>query len=77
MNIGCWCGPYLDATKVAELPLQFGPGTMSRVLREAVQSLVDCALDQKQIFGMLRQGDGKVVITGVLDNFVFRSWNSF
>jgi len=29
-----------------------------------VQSLVDAALDQKQIFGLLRQGEGRVVITG-------------
>ena len=28
---------------------------LPRVLRESVQRLVDCALDQKQIFGLLRQ----------------------
>lgn len=66
VNSSCWCGPYLDSRKVSELPTQFGPGTINRVMRESIQSLVDCALDQKQIFGMLRQGDGKVIITGIL-----------
>lgn len=65
VNSSCWCGPYLDSRKVSELPTQFGPGTINRVMRESIQSLVDCALDQKQIFGMLRQGDGKVIITGI------------
>ncbi|KAG8244440.1 protein silencing [Homalodisca vitripennis] len=67
VNPGCWCGPYLDPRKVSQLPLQFGPATMSRVLRESVQSLVHCALDEKQIFGILRQGDGKVIITATFE----------
>ncbi|RZF46271.1 hypothetical protein LSTR_LSTR015188 [Laodelphax striatellus] len=67
VNPGCYCGPYLDPRKVCQLPMQFGPGAISRVLRESVQSLVDAALDQKQIFGMLRQGDGKVIITASFD----------
>merc|ERR1712080_302632 len=40
-----------------------GPGSINRVLRKAVQELVDASLDQKQVFGLLRQGDGKVIIT--------------
>lgn len=64
VNSSCWCGPYLDPRKLTQLPLQFGPGTINRVLRDCVQSLVDSALDQKQIFGMLRQGESKVIITG-------------
>jgi hypothetical protein len=42
----------------------FNGKSISRVLKECVQSLVDAALDQKQIFGLLRQGEGRVVITG-------------
>jgi hypothetical protein len=42
----------------------FNGKSINRVLRECVQSLVDAALDQKQIFGLLRQGEGRVVITG-------------
>lgn len=29
-----------------------------------MQSLVDAALDQKHVFGLLRQGDGKSYVTG-------------
>lgn len=68
VNSQCWCGPYLDPHKVSQLPLQFGPGTVNRVLRDCIQSLVDSAVDQKQLCGMLRQGDGKVIITAPFDN---------
>jgi hypothetical protein len=64
VNHGCTCGPYLDPRKVANLPMVFNGKSINRVLRECVQSLVDAALDQKQIFGLLRQGEGRVVITG-------------
>lgn len=64
VNSQCLCGPYLDPHKVSQLPLQFGPANVNRVLRDCVQNLVDSAIDQKQLYGMLRQGDGKVIITG-------------
>lgn len=64
VNSQCLRGPYLDPHKVSQLPLQFGPANVNRVLRDCVQNLVDSAIDQKQICGMLRQGDGKVIITG-------------
>ena len=32
-------------------------------MRESVQKLVDVSLDQKAVFGMLRQGEGRVIIT--------------
>ncbi|XP_054272651.1 polycomb protein Scm [Macrosteles quadrilineatus] len=63
VNRQCSCGPYLDPSKVTQLPTQFGPDLVSHVVRESVQSLVNCAFDQKQIFGMLRQGDSQVEIT--------------
>ena len=50
------CGPFLDPAKVALLPGVFGPGPIHRVLRESVQKLVDSAADQKEMFGLLRQG---------------------
>lgn len=68
VNHGCTCGPYLDPRKVADLPVVFNGKSISRVLRECVQSLVDAALDQKQIFGLLRQGEGRVVITASFDS---------
>ncbi|KAJ9585032.1 hypothetical protein L9F63_020623, partial [Diploptera punctata] len=63
VNHGCTCGPYLDPRKVASLPEVFTGKSITRVLRECVQAVVDAALDQKQIFGLLRQGEGRVVIS--------------
>jgi len=57
-------GPYLDPKKVSDqLPEQFGPGPLKKTVRESVQKLVDASLDQKAVFGMLRQGEGRVIIT--------------
>ena len=62
-------GPYLDPRKVAEqIPDQFGIGLIHRVVRESVQRLVDVSLDQKAVFGMLRQGEGRVIITASFED---------
>lgn len=37
---------------------------MNRVLREAVQTFIDCAENERSVFNLLKQGDGKVIITG-------------
>lgn len=67
VNHNCTCGPYLSASKVLQLPSQFGPGSMNRILREAVQACVDSALNEKNVFHLLRQGTGKVIITAKYD----------
>ena len=41
---------------------------MHKVVRESVQKLVDVSLDQKAVFGMLRQGEGKVIITASFED---------
>ena len=56
-------GPFLNPKKVERLPSQFGPGPLHRIVRESVQHLVDASFDQREVFGLLRQGDGKVIIT--------------
>ena len=43
-------GPFLDPQKVQALPQRFGPGPINRVLRQAVQKLVDASVDQKQVY---------------------------
>ena len=48
-------GPFLDPKKVQELPQRFGPGSINRVLRRAVQELVDSSIDQKQVGTQLFQ----------------------
>jgi hypothetical protein len=43
-------GKYLDGTKLnGLLPKKFGPDAARRVLRMAVQKLVDGAIDQNQV----------------------------
>ena len=64
VNHGCTCGPYLDGSRVAQLPERFGPGNLNRVLRECVQACVDAALRPVKVLGLLPTGDGKVHITG-------------
>lgn len=70
INHGCTPGPYLDPRRVSQLPPQFGPGSLNRVLREAVQACVECAVHEDQVFSLLKQGEGKVIITA---NFSGRS----
>ncbi|KAK9496472.1 hypothetical protein O3M35_013236 [Rhynocoris fuscipes] len=70
INTSCWCGPCIDPRKLSELPHQFGPGPMNKVFRECIQTIIDSAFDQKQVFSMIRQGNGKSVVTGLIDNKV-------
>ena len=73
-------GPLLDSVKVSNLPEAFGPGPMHRVLREAVQHLVDAALDQRTVFECLKSkaGDGKVIITASFQDKMHKlRWNSY
>lgn len=58
-----------------KLPNVVGPGLLSRVLRDAVQGLVDSAQQAKQTFSVLRnrQGDGDAVIRGIVSTFTARS----
>lgn len=64
INHGCTVGPYLNSRRISGLPVKYGPGSMNRVLREAVQAFVDCSENEKSVFNLLKQGDGKVIITG-------------
>ncbi|CAG2058283.1 unnamed protein product, partial [Timema podura] len=70
VNQGCQCGPYLDPRKVKKLPPQFQSESLNWIVKESVQSLVNAATNQRHIFGMLRQGDGKVYITASYENKV-------
>ena len=64
VNPTCSCGSHLDRRKITLLPPQFGPGSINRVLREAVQAGVDCARHEHTVFSLLQEGQGKVIITG-------------
>ncbi|XP_078011335.1 sex comb on midleg-like protein 4 isoform X3 [Phascolarctos cinereus] len=51
-------GPYLERKKVQQLPEHFGPERPSAVLQQAVQAFIDCALQQKTVFSLVKQGYG-------------------
>ena len=66
INAACYSGPHLDAAKIRALARVVGPDELSRVLRDTVQGIVDCARITKNVFAILRarRGDGDVVIRG-------------
>ncbi|NWU60941.1 SCML4 protein, partial [Pterocles burchelli] len=51
-------GPYLDRKKVQQLPEHFGPARPPAALQQAVQACIDCALQQKAVFSLIKQGYG-------------------
>ncbi|KAG8179438.1 hypothetical protein JTE90_026333 [Oedothorax gibbosus] len=67
INHGCTSGPYLNPRRILNLPVKFGPGSLNRVLREAVQSLIDSAENKKDVFNLLKKGNGKVLIKAIID----------
>ncbi|XP_054977671.1 sex comb on midleg-like protein 2 isoform X2 [Sorex araneus] len=61
-------GPHLDQKKIQQLPDHFGPGPVNVVLRRTVQACVDCAFQQKTVFGFLKPDHrGGEVITASFD----------
>ncbi|KAL5010045.1 hypothetical protein ScPMuIL_012350 [Solemya velum] len=68
INHGCYCGGYINQRKLSQLPMQYGPGSITRVLRELLQACIDSALQETVVFDQLREGHGKVIITANLGN---------
>ncbi|NXD80022.1 SCML4 protein, partial [Halcyon senegalensis] len=56
-------GPYLDRKKVQQLPEHFGPERPSAALQQAVQACIDCALQQKVVFSLIKQGYGGEMVS--------------
>uniref|UniRef100_A0A8C5T484 SLED domain-containing protein n=1 Tax=Malurus cyaneus samueli TaxID=2593467 RepID=A0A8C5T484_9PASS len=56
-------GPYLDRKKVQQLPDHFGPERPAAALQQAVQACIDCALQQKVVFSLIRQGYGGEMVS--------------
>ncbi|XP_035306157.1 sex comb on midleg-like protein 2 isoform X2 [Cricetulus griseus] len=62
------CGPYLDPQKVRQLPDHFGPGPVNVILQRTVQACVDCAIDTKTVFLLLKPDNrGGEIITAFFD----------
>ncbi|NWU92475.1 SCML4 protein, partial [Upupa epops] len=56
-------GPYLDRKKVQQLPEHFGPERPSAALQQAVQACINCALQQKAVFSLIKQGYGGEMVS--------------
>ncbi|KFV64249.1 Sex comb on midleg-like 4, partial [Dryobates pubescens] len=56
-------GPYLDRKKVQQLPEHFGPERPSAALQQAVQACINCALQQKEVFSLIKQGYGGEMVS--------------
>ncbi|KFQ33382.1 Sex comb on midleg-like 4, partial [Merops nubicus] len=56
-------GPYLDRKKVQQLPEHFGPERPPVALQQAVQACIDCALQQKAVFSLIKQGYGGEMVS--------------
>ncbi|NXO04360.1 SCML4 protein, partial [Rhinopomastus cyanomelas] len=56
-------GPYLDRKKVQQLPEHFGPERPSAALQQAVQACINCALQQKVVFSLIKQGYGGEMVS--------------
>ena len=67
-KFGSTLGPFLDRKKVHDMPEKFGPGPISKVVRESVQRIVDSSLNQKEVFGLLRTGDSRVIIAASFED---------
>ena len=64
VNKFCDCGPHLNRDLlISRLPTEFGPGSMNRLLRDVVQSIVNVAKDKSFVFERLKAGNGKMVVT--------------
>ncbi|KAK7483316.1 hypothetical protein BaRGS_00025483 [Batillaria attramentaria] len=66
VNTGCYCGGFLNPRKVAILPSQIGPAGLLRVLQEVIQSCIDCAFQERQVYNLVKEGSSKVTVTATL-----------
>lgn len=64
VNQTCRCGPLLNQTRIIRLPLHYGPGVVSRMLKKIIQALVDSAVNPAQIFNNLVTSASSSTITG-------------
>ncbi|KAJ8314525.1 hypothetical protein KUTeg_006675 [Tegillarca granosa] len=63
INKNCYCGSYLNPKKISQLPSKYGPGPVSETLKGVIQTFVDCAMQEKQVFNIIREGHGEILVT--------------
>ncbi|XP_012944082.1 polycomb protein SCMH1 [Aplysia californica] len=71
VNHNCHCGNLIQPRKVNQMPLHFGPAPIGEVLRDMVESCIECAVQERQVFDVLKMaapGTGKITITALHNN---------
>ncbi|WAR09360.1 SCML2-like protein [Mya arenaria] len=63
INHGCNCGPYLNQQRILQLPSQYGPGVINRVLYDILKGCMECAFTEKVVYNLIPEGHGRVVIS--------------
>lgn len=62
-----------------QLPSQYGPGVINRVLYDILKGCLEAAVTEKDVFSLIREGHGRVVISSKflisLKNFINFSIN--
>ena len=49
-----------------QLPSQYGPGVITRVLYDVLKACIDSAYTEKVVYNLIPEGHGKVIVTGEL-----------
>ncbi|KAL8611349.1 hypothetical protein ACOMHN_014404 [Nucella lapillus] len=70
-NPGCFCGFLLSPGKVRKLPSRLGPGSLSLVLMETVQSCINSATDERKVYHLVKEGNGKASVSGSFQGKVY------
>ncbi|CAG5134140.1 unnamed protein product [Candidula unifasciata] len=67
VNHNCYCGSLLQTRSLSEhMPMQFGPAPISRVLHDLVGACISCAIQEQQVFNILKMaapGTGRITVT--------------
>ena len=65
VNKSCRCGSMLDSKKMSNMPDQFGPGPVTKVLRELTQSCINNAIQDTKVYHLIPKGEGRVIVSGM------------
>ncbi|XP_059166365.1 polycomb protein SCMH1-like [Physella acuta] len=75
VNHSCNSGSLLSPRSLlADMPSKFGPGPISSVLADLVETCIECAVQQRQVFDILKMaaaGTGKITIRATHNNRTF------
>lgn len=63
LNKSCKTGPWIDQKKLEKLPNEFGPDSFNRMLKEIVQSMLDCSSHPGKLISLVKSGHGHTSVS--------------